>query len=605
MFPSTLVHALYPIGLIANLVFGTAFSIQWILSERRRHSCAPKIFWIFSLAGAVLMIFHGIIQSQFLITLLYSINFIIYFRHLNMHSKHRIAFSTTLLCLGALVLVSSSPFLIGALFLPNMQWMAAPNVLNLPIQQPTLAWQCLGSLGLITFSSRFFIQWYRLETYEDSSLSEAFWIAGLLGGVLTLAYFIRVGDPVNILGYSCGIVPTLANLRILRRKKRDPLLPDNSFFFSAGEMSGDILGANLLRSLRDLYPDTQFFGVGGPHMRAEGLHPILRMEDFQVSGFLEVATSFVSLYRKYRYLYKSILKANPKVVVCIDFPDFHLLLVKKLRKKGFKGKIIHYVCPSIWAWRPKRKATLEKYLDALFLILPFEKELFAKSTLQTAYLGHPLIQSVQEFQHNASWKDELGISSLPIIAAFPGSRKSDIIRNLHIHIRAFMMSSLAQTHQLLVSSSHEKYDSLIQSLLDQEGCKQGKVVPSRFRYELMRDCDCALAKCGTIVLETALNQTPTIVTCLLRPFDVFLAKYVFRIFLKAYSLPNLIMSSYIFPEFIGGKEDCMPEEIAASLDLLNTDTNRTQQKLACEQLGEIMLKDIVDIQEVFQRICAS
>ncbi|AFS25685.1 lipid-A-disaccharide synthase [Chlamydia psittaci WC] len=601
MFPLYLVRILYPIGLIANIFFGFAFTIQWFLSERHKKAYVPKAFWIFSSIGAILMITHGFIQSQFPIALLHGANLVIYFRNLNISSSRKLSLKTTLIILAVTLLLTALPFAIEAYYHPNMQWMASPNIFHLPLPPPNIYWHIIGCFGLFTFSCRFFIQWCYLEMNNQSTLPALFWQVGFVGGFLAFLYFIRTGDPVNILSYGCGLFPSVANLRIIYKKSRLSEFHNPSYFISAGEASGDTLGSDLLRHIKALNPDQRCFGVGGPLMRKEGLEPLIHMEEFQVSGFLEILTSIFTLVKKYRKLYKAILKENPEIVFCIDFPDFHFFLIKKLRKCGYTGKIVHYVCPSIWAWRPKRKKILEKYLDTLLLILPFENELFTDSPLKTIYLGHPLVKTISNFQHCASWKQELAISDQPIVALFPGSRPGDILRNLQVQIRAFLASSLAESHQLLISSYNPKHDQTILDLLEKEGC-HGKIVPEMFRYHLMRDCDCALAKCGTIVLEAALNQTPTIVTCLLRPFDSFLAKYIFKIFMSAYSLPNIITKSIIFPEFIGGKSDFTPEEVAAAIDSLANPESKEKQKLACQKLLETMKTNVVTIQECLQTI---
>ena len=264
---------------------------------------------------------------------------------------------------------------------------------------------------------------------------------------------------------------------------------------------------------------------------------------------------------------------------------------------------MHYVCPSIWAWRPARKATLEKHLDLLLLILPFEQALFQDSPLRTIYLGHPLSETIQLFRPKQNWKEQLHLPpNKPFVAAFPGSRRSDILRNLMIQVQAFQASDFATTHHLLVSSAHPEYDHLILEVLQQNRCVHSHIVPAQFRYELMRECDCALAKCGTIVLETALNLTPTIVTCQLRPLDSFLAKYIFNIILPAYSLPNIILGRTIFPEFIGDKKDFQYEDVAAALNILKTSSAQEQQKNACREVYEAMNESTSTMKECLSLI---
>lgn len=597
MLPEYFIRILYPLGLVANLFFGAAFGLQWILNERRTKHSVSKMFWVFSSFGAMLMIIHGVVQAQLPVALLHTANLVIYFRNLNITSSGALSFKSTVVLMVGMLFLTITPFIVGAYYYSEMQWFAAPNFFHLQVAPVGQYWHVLGCIGLFIFSLRFFSQWFYLEFYGVSDLPIIFWQISLLGGGLAFTYFLRVGDLVNIISYGCGLFPSLANIFLYYRKSSVEQMT-NSCFISAGEMSGDVLGSYLVRTIQQTYPNAEWFGVPGPKMRQEGVHPIFNMEEFQVSGFLEIVKALFRLWSKYRSLYKEILKKNPQTVICIDFPDFHFLLIKKLRKRGYKGKIIHYVCPSIWAWRAKRKIFLERYLDVLFLIFPFEKALFKESSLHTVYLGHPLVDQIQSHSHRITWKEELSIDEKPIVAAFPGSRYGDIERNLRVHIRAFLQSSFAHTHQLCVSIADEKIQEKVLLLLQEEGCLQGTVVPAAFRYELMRDCECALAKCGTIVLEGALNYTPMIVTCQLRTFDVFLFKYIFKIFLPSYSLPNIIMGSVIFPEFIGGKYDFSSQDVAAALNILAKPEERYQQKASCQQLYQVMQEGVVKLEDV-------
>ncbi|AAF39508.1 lipid-A-disaccharide synthase [Chlamydia trachomatis] len=597
MFPQKITLWLYPLGLFANLFFGTAFCVQWFLIKKRGCSFVPKIFWHLSCSGAVLMICHGFIQSQYPIALLHSFNLIIYFRNLNIASSTPLPISkiVSLLVVSATAITLS--FAIGTQYLPHMTWMASPNILHLNLPEANFLWQLIGCIGLTIFSLRFFIQWFYLEYKNQSSLPTPFWKASLVGGSICLIYFLRTGDIVNVLCYGCGLFPSLANLRIASREAiQKPF--SCSCFISAGEHSGDTLGGNLLKEIHAKYPDIHCFGVGGPQMRAQNFCTLFSMEKFQISGFWEVLLALPKLWYRRRILYKTILKRNPQAVICIDFPDFHFLLIKKLRSLGYKGKIVHYVCPSIWAWRPSRKTTLEKYLDLLLLILPFEQKLFKDSPLRTVYIGHPLSETIKLFCPKQNWKERLHLpTDKPFVAAFPGSRHSDILRNLTIQVQAFQASDFASTHHLLVSSANPAYDHLILEILQQNRCLHSNIVPSQFRYELMRECDCALAKCGTIVLETALNLTPTIVTCQLRPLDTFLAKYIFNIILPAYSLPNIILGRTIFPEFIGGKKDFRYEDVAAALNILKTSQAQEKQKNACKDVYQAINESASTIKE--------
>lgn len=607
MLPDYFAYALYPLGLIANAFFALAFGVQWLTSRRSQHQPVPRNFWTLSLTGAVLMMLHGIIQMQFPVALLHAANFIIYFRNLDMStSKPSFSLKMMLVLMVSLFLIVALPFIVGTYYFPNMQWFATRDFFHLSVAPAGFYWHVLGCVGLSIFSLRFFSQWFYLETLGKSTLPVIFWQISLLGGGLAFVYFVRVGDPVNIISYGCGVCLSLVHIRAHYLKLHFSRMA-HSCFVSAGEMSGDTLGGNLISTLKKHHPEMAFWGVGGPNMRQAGLSPLFHMEDFQVSGFWEILCCFPRLFMQYRTLYKRILRENPKAVICIDFPDFHFLLIKKLRKKGYTGKIIHYVCPSIWAWRPQRKAFLERYLDTLLLILPFEQQLFTTSNIQAIYVGHPLIEKVESYQYQASWKESLALEESPCIAAFPGSRYSDVQRNVRVHIRAFLASSFATTHQLWISAATTRIEKLIMQILHEEGCQQGRVIPAQYGYELMRTCDCALSKCGTIVLEGALHGTPTVVTCRLGAFDLFLTKYVFKIFLPAYSLPNIIMGSIIYPEFIGGVHEFSHRDVAEALNMLASPEHVQQQRQGCEQLatrmkaGVTRLEDCVCREEFFMR----
>ena len=163
-------------------------------------------------------------------------------------------------------------------------------------------------------------------------------------------------------------------------------------FIIAGEASGDQLGEGLLQALKPY--NLKVMGLGGPKMRAVGMETVFPMENLQVMGFVDVFFSLPHLIRCFNKTVDAILKAEPKVVVTIDYPGFNLRLARTLKKKGFKGKICHYVCPSVWAWGKKRIPLMAENLDLLLSILPFEKQLFEKTKLPVEYIGHPLVQKI-------------------------------------------------------------------------------------------------------------------------------------------------------------------------------------------------------------------
>ena len=185
-------------------------------------------------------------------------------------------------------------------------------------------------------------------------------------------------------------------------------------FVIAGEKSGDLHGEKILKELYVRNPSLQIAGVAGPLMRSTGIDCFLPMEEFQVMGFVDVFLSLPALARKFYMIANHILKLNPSVVLTIDYPGLNLRLARHLKKKGFTGKICHFICPSVWAFS-KKIPLMATYLDHLFTILPFEKTLFANTSLKVDYVGHPLTSSISA--------DLEPLKEKKLIALFPGSRK--------------------------------------------------------------------------------------------------------------------------------------------------------------------------------------
>ncbi len=291
-------------------------------------------------------------------------------------------------------------------------------------------------------------------------------------------------------------------------------------------------------------------GVGGPRMRAQGMRCILPMEEFQVMGFIDVFLALPKLIRQFHFVAREILRLNPAVVVTIDYPGFNLRLAKHLRKKGFKGKLVHFICPSVWAWGKKRIPLMADNLDMLLSILPFEKEIFSKTTLPVHFVGHPLAARLKTYVY----KPLRFPTNKKVIALFPGSRKKEIERNLQTSLDA--CRRLLKDHpdlQLALSVADEKYRPLILHTLAQKGWKEEEVslIPANLSYELMKAAHLAIAKSGTVTLELALHRVPTVVIYGVSFLDKIIAYHILRIRLPFYCLVNIIAKKEVFPELIG------------------------------------------------------
>lgn len=325
-------------------------------------------------------------------------------------------------------------------------------------------------------------------------------------------------------------------------------------FMFAGEPSGDLHGSRLTRILKEKSSEISVEGVAGPKMRQEGVYGPLTMEDFEVMGFTDVLRAFPKLYSHFYCIRDTIIKSIPDAVVLIDYPGFNLRLAKSLRAKGFQGKIIHYISPSVWAWGKHRIVGMEKTLDLLLTIYPFEAAHFSKTTLNVNYVGSPLQEYISRHSYDAQWQKKLGIPhSKQLVALFPGSRKGEIARNLPIILEA--ASTLKENNpEVIFGISCFNYAT--QQFLD-EHLEQFPIlknalyrIPKDYTYELMKDSRCAIAKSGTVTLELALHQCPTVVVYKLSLMNRFYAQYLLKVNLPFYCIVNILAQKEVFPELI-------------------------------------------------------
>ncbi len=319
------------------------------------------------------------------------------------------------------------------------------------------------------------------------------------------------------------------------------------YFISVGEASGDLHAAPLIRELRLRDSHADISGVAGPMMRAEGINEFLPMEQLQVMGFVDVIKAFPRIYRIFQQVKKEILHTNPDIVILVDYPGFHLKLAEKLRKGGFSGKIIQYISPTVWAHGKNRIEILENYYDQLLCILPFEPKFFNPKKLDVSYVGHPLVERIAGYPYRENWKEICGVvSKEPILALFPGSRPSEI-----------------QTHLPIMLEAAKEWKG--QVVISGEGEGQ---IPREFTYELMRDCDAAIAKSGTVTLELALHETPTVVIYQTSLLNRWIAKHILKLeHMTYFCIVNILAQKEVFPELI--REPFSAQDVANKLSSLN------------------------------------
>lgn len=321
-------------------------------------------------------------------------------------------------------------------------------------------------------------------------------------------------------------------------------------FIATGEISGDLLAEQVVKNLP---PSLSIGGIIGPKLRALGVREYFPMELFEIHGLNSFLKGTLRILKHWRKILSTLLDLNPKVVLLVDNSEFSLRLAKALRKKGFQGKIVQLVCPTIWAWRKHRAKTLIENFDLVLSLFPFEKNYFTNTRLTVEFIGHPLM----DFLNQPT--EALRGQKKPIIAIFPGSRPQEIALNFPLQLRA--LKHLAQQYTFAVSVAKPHFEQPLLNMAIKEGVEIF-LYPSEQRFSLMKSAEFAVAKCGTIIFELGIWQVPTIVVYKMPRIDLFFA-WLFRVLLSHYSLPNILLGKRLFPEYVGpfALESLLKEEV--------------------------------------------
>lgn len=347
-----------------------------------------------------------------------------------------------------------------------------------------------------------------------------------------------------------------------------------------------------MRAIKKRLPKARMIGVGGPLMRAEGLDCLMPMEEFQIMGFVQVLRHLPQLWKKFGRIREAILSAKPAIVIGIDYPGWNIRMAQALKKRHFSGKLVQYISPTVWAWGKGRVQKMAKCLDLLLTILPFEQECYASTTLPVHYVGHPTLESIRRYKYDPNWKETAALPQVAqLIALFPGSRPEELKRNLAKQLEAAHLLKKEQpTRFFAISCAHADYQPVIHQAASSFGLLSGKdycLVPSQQSYDLMFHCDGALAKSGTVTLELALHQKPTVVTYEISKWNRFFAQYIFRINLPFYCIVNILAKNELFPEFI--KQSFTGQDLAQKLQpLLKIGPKRSACIKGCQQLTAIL-----------------
>ena len=342
----------------------------------------------------------------------------------------------------------------------------------------------------------------------------------------------------------------------------------------AGESSGDLLGAGLIDAVRERIPDARFEGVAGPQMEAAGCEKWADSDVLAVMGLVEPLRHLPELLRLRRDLIARWRNNPPDVFVGIDSPDFNLGLEKALKSAGIRT--MHYVSPTIWAWRPGRIRKIREAADCVLCLLPFEPALYEEHGLRAEFVGHPKAASLSPDVDVEAGRRELGLPvDAAIIAILPGSRGSEVTRLAPIFaaVAARVAAADANVH-FVTPIARPKLKAVIERHYSEQGVSDRVSLIDGRSIETMASADLVLLASGTAALESAMLGKPTIAAYRVSSVTAALVRAFRLLKVGRFTLPNLLAGESIIPEFIQG--DAEPAAIAAEVKNLLEDAERRE-----------------------------
>jgi len=333
-----------------------------------------------------------------------------------------------------------------------------------------------------------------------------------------------------------------------------------SLLVVAGEASGDHHGARLVSELKRLCPPLECFAAGGPELASSGARIVVPMDRLNVMGFFEVASRLSGVVASYRSLLETVRKNRIRTAILIDFPDFNLLLARKLRSMGVR--IFYYVSPQLWAWRKGRVNTIRRLVDHMFVIFPFEEDFYRTHGVPVTYAGHPLLDSrFPSGEERVLFRRQIFHSpDSPVIALAPGSRKGEVSRLYPRMLEAFfLLRKEIPGLRALVPQAGSVPEEIYRRIEARVGPPDEALVrlEGRFR-EVMDASDCALVASGTATLETGLVGTPMVVVYAMNRGTYHIARLLVKV--PAIGMVNLVSGRPVVPELI--QDEASPERMA-------------------------------------------
>jgi lipid-A-disaccharide synthase len=342
----------------------------------------------------------------------------------------------------------------------------------------------------------------------------------------------------------------------------------------AGEMSGDLLGAGLIRALRERHPDVIVEGIGGAQMMAGGCRSLFPMEALSVMGLFEVLVHLPRLLRIRRAVVKHFLADPPDVFVGIDAPDFNLGVEQRLKAAGIPT--VHYVSPSVWAWRKGRIKTIARSVDHMLTLFPFETAVYQEHHVPVSCVGHPLADLIPDHADAEAARADMHLPvGVPLVALLPGSRAGEVARLANIFIATVHWCAHHRpgVHFVVPLANTITRDIFVGALHRHMGDLPVHIIDGHAR-QAMAASDAVLLASGTATLEALLLKRPMVVAYRLAPVTYWLARWL--VHLPYFSLPNLLAERALVPEFL--QDEVTPESLGSAV-LKSLDDTVTRQTL--------------------------
>ena len=338
------------------------------------------------------------------------------------------------------------------------------------------------------------------------------------------------------------------------------------FFVIAGEASGDMHGANLLKEISALNPKAEFEGFGGERLKNSGMKVLRSMDKLNFMGFVEVVKNYPTIRENFKVCKQAMIENKPDAIILIDYPGFNLRIAKWAKKRGIR--VFYYISPQVWAWKESRVKQMKKNIDRLMVILPFEKEFFAKHGMAVDFVGHPLIDEIELRNRTFEVKQE------NIIALLPGSREQEI---KHILPKMLSIQEQFPEYHFIIGKAPGRTKAFYQTRFN-----LGNVLVSEEgTYKLLSRSKAALVGSGTATLETALLKVPQVVCYKANSVSVKIAKALIKV--PYISLVNLILDRPAVKELI--QAELNSNSIVAELKtLLENDKAIDKMQRAYEEL---------------------